>query len=139
MSDTCIFCKIIAGEIPSTILHEDDMAIVFMDINQSQKGHLLIVPKVHVAEWHDLEDDAAAQIALLAVRWAKPTMRAVSSDGYNLVVNNGGAAGQEVMHVHLHIIPRWQGDGFIKLGVPTRFADATELKGTADAIRAAKG
>lgn len=132
--DTCIFCKIVAGKIPSTRLHEDEKAIVFLDINQSARGHLLVVPRAHAGVWHELDGETAAHLAQLALRLAPSVLRSMKADGYNLVVNNGEAAGQEVMHVHLHLIPRWNGDHYIRLGVPARTATPDELRATAERI-----
>ncbi len=133
--EDCIFCKIIAGEIPSARVHEDETAIVFLDINQASKGHLLIVPRQHTADFHELEGDAAAHMGRLALEWAGVAMRAVESEGYNLLLNNRKVAGQEVMHAHLHIIPRWTGDGYRMTPIPTRIADGAELQETAALIR----
>ncbi|MBA2390323.1 MAG: HIT family protein [Geodermatophilaceae bacterium] len=126
------------GEIPAATVHEDDEAIVFLDINQAIKAHLLIVPRVHAAQWHELDDGTMAHVARLTAQWAPAVVAAVDADGYNLLLNNGEAAGQEVMHVHFHLIPRKRGDGVRMAGVKPRLADAEELRGTASVIKAAQ-
>lgn len=136
--DDCIFCKIIDGQIPSARVYEDDKAIVFLDINQASKGHLLIVPRRHVADFHELEGDTAAHMGKIALEWAGIAMRALEAHGYNLLLNNRKEAGQEVMHTHLHIIPRWAGDGYFKGPVPSRVADGAELQATAALIKGTK-
>lgn len=136
--DDCIFCKIIAGQIPSARVYEDDTAIIFLDINQASKGHLLIVPRYHAADFHNLDSDTAAHLGRLALEWAGVVMQAVDSDGYNLILNNRKEAGQEVPHTHLHIIPRWGGDGYFKGPIPTRIADSAELQAAAALIKGTK-
>jgi len=136
--DDCIFCKIIAGQIPSARVHEDDTAIVFLDIDQANKGHLLIIPRYHAADFHDLDGDTAAHLGRLAWEWAGAAMNAVGSDGYNLLLSNRKEAGQEVFHTHLHIIPRWAGDGYLKGPGSSRIADMAERQATAALIKDAK-
>ena len=135
----CIFCKIVAGEIPSTRVYEDDTAIIFLDLNQAAKGHLLIVPRFHTSEWHELDEATAQHIGGLTRVWGKAAFIATQADGYNLVLNNGPAAGQEVAHTHMHIIPRWKGDGYLRGPIPHRNADGAEMKSTAQAIMDANG
>ena len=134
----CIFCKIVAGEIPATKVHEDDTAIIFLDINQAAKGHLLLVPRRHEEQWHQLDGQIAAHLGALAARWAPAVLEGLQADGYNLLQNNGQAAGQEVMHVHLHLIPRWKGDRYFGSGPQHRSAGAEELRGTASVLKEAK-
>jgi histidine triad (HIT) family protein len=138
MSSECVFCKIMAGEIPAVSLHEDDTAIIFLDIDQATQGHTLIIPRRHAADFHELDGDTAAHMGRLAQEWAGRIMRAVGADGYNLVLNNRRAAGQEVMHAHLHIMPRRTGDHYIKAPSSRRVADGEELQALATLIRDAK-
>lgn len=134
----CIFCKIIAGEMPAFFVHEDECAVVFLDVDQGARGHLLIVPREHRALWHEQDAATIGHLGLLAAQWAEPTMAAVGAEGYNLLQNNSAAAGQEVRHVHLHLIPRWQGDGYFRGGSRHRRADAEELRATASLLKAAQ-
>jgi histidine triad (HIT) family protein len=135
MVTDCIFCKIIAGEIPSARVHEDETAIVFLDLDQAAKGHLLFVPRTHAELWHELDEATAAHLARLTQQWGPVVLETLQADGYNLLQNNGKPAGQEVRHVHLHLIPRWQGDHYFGGGIKHRQADAEELRGTASVLR----
>jgi histidine triad (HIT) family protein len=130
--NNCIFCKIIAGQIPAVTVHEDDTAIVFIDINQSAKGHLLFVPRTHTADWHTLDHAIGAHLVKLAAELAPAVLSALGCDGYNLTLNNGKAAGQEVMHVHLHLIPRWRNDRSYR---QPHMASAEERQQTANLIK----
>lgn len=111
MSD-CVFCKIVAGEIPAHKIYEDDLVIGFLDIAHFTKGHTLILPKSHYVDLLDTPDEVVAKIAVLAKDLAtnyKPTLKA---DGFTVKQNNGTVAGQEVMHYHVHLIPHYNGDKF---------------------------
>ena len=108
---TCIFCKIAAGEIPSKTIYEDENFRVILDISPATKGHALILPKEHYANLYELPDEMAGKVMLLAKRLAAHMTEALGCDGFNLMQNNGEVAGQTVFHFHLHLIPRYQGDG----------------------------
>lgn len=107
--DDCIFCKIANGEIPSTSLYEDDMFRVILDLGPASKGHALILPKEHFANLYEIQDAYATKAMLLAKRMSKAMVKALDADGFNLVQNNGEAAGQTVFHFHMHLIPRYAG------------------------------
>ncbi len=107
---SCVFCRIVAGEIPSARLLESDAAVAFLDINPINHGHVLLVPREHHATLADLSDGAAAATAMLLPRLARAVMKATAAHGLNLVVNNGRAAGQTVDHGHWHLIPRFVDD-----------------------------
>lgn len=113
--DNCIFCKIAAGEIPSATLYEDDDFRVILDIEPASKGHALILPKEHYANLYELDDELAAKAMVLAKKMITKLTAILGCDGYNVVQNNGTVAGQTVFHFHMHLIPRYQGDG-VKLG-----------------------
>ena len=104
----CIFCKIIAGEIPSYTIYEDEEFKVFLDINPASKGHALIVPKVHYADLYDIDEEVAARAMKLAKKLATRMTKVLGCDGFNLLQNNNEAAGQTVFHFHLHLIPRYE-------------------------------
>ena len=106
----CIFCKIVAGEIPCFKLFEDDETIAFMDINPFSEGHCLAVPKAHFKDVFSISPDAMAATARTAARVAKAVDATVRPDGLNLIQANGPAAGQTVFHFHIHIFPRKSGD-----------------------------
>jgi histidine triad (HIT) family protein len=107
----CIFCKIAAGEIPCGKLYEDDDIIAFMDINPISDGHTLVIPKTHSARVHDSAPDVLAKLAAKLPMLANAVVKGLECSGYNILCNNGAAAGQEVEHVHFHIIPRNPADG----------------------------
>lgn len=101
-----IFTKIIKGEIPSHKIYEDDLVFAFLDINPLSPGHTLVVPKQQVETLDQLSDDSAAAIGRCLPRLARAIIKATGAQAYNILQNNGPLAGQEVMHVHFHIIPR---------------------------------
>ena len=107
----CIFCKIIKGEIPSFKVYEDRNVFAILDINPVNKGHVLVVPKNHSLDLSDMADDDIKNLFIAAKKIANAVMKATGAHGYNLGMNNRKAAGQLVMHSHLHIIPRFEDDG----------------------------
>ncbi len=109
--EDCIFCKIAAGEIPSKTLYEDGDFRVILDVGPATKGHALILPKDHAANFYELSDETVAKTFILAKKMAGILKEKLHCDGLNLVQNNGEAAGQTVMHFHLHVIPRYKDDG----------------------------
>ncbi|QLD90492.1 HIT family protein [Natronomonas salina] len=111
MSDDCIFCRIVDGEIPSRTVYEDDEVLAFLDANPLSPGHTLVVPKAHHQFLSDLPADLSASV-FAAVRELTPRVqRAVDAEAHTIAVNDGPAAGQEVPHLHVHVVPRFEGDG----------------------------
>ena len=106
----CIFCKLANGEIPTATLYEDDEFRVILDQGPATEGHALILPKQHFANIYEIPDETAAKAMILGKKMATAMMKALHSDGFNLVQNNGEAAGQTVFHFHMHLIPRYEGD-----------------------------
>ncbi len=132
----CLFCKIIAGAIPSSKVYEDAKVYAFMNLQQKNPGHTLIVPKDHHRNIYDISEDAAAEIARVAVRLAKAIKTAFQPDGMNTLQNSEPAAMQSVFHYHLHIIPRYNGDDlFAIFHAPA--ASPVELNANAEKIKAA--
>ena len=111
MRDDCIFCKIANGEIPSATLYEDEDFRVILDLGPASKGHALILPKEHYKDLCELDDAVAAKVLPLAGKMGRAMKKALHFDGFNLVQNNGEAAGQTVQHFHMHLIPRYVNDG----------------------------
>ena len=111
--DNCIFCKIIAGEIPSHTLYEDEQFKVILDVGPATKGHALILPKEHYANLYELPEAVAMDVMKLAKKMAKIMTDKLCCNGFNLVQNNGEVAGQTVFHFHMHLIPRYKNDGEI--------------------------
>jgi histidine triad (HIT) family protein len=110
--EDCVFCKIIVGEIPAARLVETDRAISFLDINPVNPGHALVMPKRHVASLLDLTQDELHVTSFLAKRVAGAVCEATGSPAFNILQNDGTAAGQLIGHVHFHVIPRKPDDGF---------------------------
>ncbi|MDE6686255.1 MAG: HIT family protein [Lachnospiraceae bacterium] len=119
MQDSCIFCKIANGVIPSKTIYEDGDFRVILDLGPATKGHALILPKEHSANLYELPDETASKVMVLAKKMATKMTEKLSCDGFNIVQNNGEVAGQTVMHYHLHLIPRYQDDGQKILWKPT--------------------
>lgn len=109
--EDCIFCKIAAGEIPSETLYEDEEFRVILDLGPATRGHALILPKDHAADLYDLPEETAAKAMRLAKKMALQLKSKLGCDGLNLVQNNGETAGQTISHFHVHLIPRYAGDG----------------------------
>ncbi|MCI8300102.1 MAG: HIT family protein [Lachnospiraceae bacterium] len=107
----CIFCKISGGEIPSKTIYEDDEFRVILDISPATRGHALIIPREHYANLYEMPEDVAGRVMILAKKMAGHMTELLQCDGFNIVQNNGEAAGQTVFHFHMHLIPRYAGDG----------------------------
>jgi histidine triad (HIT) family protein len=107
MSQDCIFCKIVEGEISSTKVYEDENVLAFMDINPWDKGHTLVIPKKHFDPITNVPDDILQKIIVVAKKIAAAQIKVLNAIGVNIAQSNGKAAGQEVPHVHFHIIPRY--------------------------------
>lgn len=116
--EDCIFCKIANGEIPSKTLYEDEDFRIILDLGPATKGHALILPKEHASNLYELPDELASKVLVLAKKMAAQMKDKLHCDGLNLVQNNGEAAGQTVMHFHLHMIPRYKDDGQTILWTP---------------------
>lgn len=108
--DNCIFCKILADEIPSAVVYEDDLFRAILDVNPAARGHVIILPKNHAANLFELPDEEASRILIVAKKIAKAVMATYHCDGINILQNNGEASGQTVFHLHVHVIPRFDGD-----------------------------
>ena len=112
-SDDCVFCKIVSGELPAAKIYEDEVTIAFLDVGPISDGHTLVIPKQHFERLHDCPAELIGQISSRLGKMAGAVSAAMNSDGYNLLCNNGRAAGQIVEHLHFHIIPRNAGDGLL--------------------------
>jgi histidine triad (HIT) family protein len=130
----CLFCKIVAGEIPSQRVDEDERTVAFMDINPATRGHALVIPRAHAANL--LEIDAADLAATIAAaqRLARAAVDRFDADGVNLINSCGAAAWQTVFHFHIHVIPRYEGDP-LKLPWTPAPGDPDEIAAAADVLR----
>ncbi|MDD2454867.1 MAG: HIT family protein [Kiritimatiellae bacterium] len=110
MTDSnCVFCKIVAGQIPCHKVYEDQHTIAFLDIAPFEKGHVLVVPRCHAVYFTDLPSEQIAPLGMAVRRVAGMLLERLPCDGFNMLQNNGACATQVVPHVHFHVIPRWNG------------------------------
>lgn len=130
-----VFTRIVRGEIPAAKVYEDEHTLAFMDINPASKGHTLVISKEEYPGLLEVPPEIAAAVTRTTQRVARAIMKALQADGFNIVQNNGAAAGQVVFHYHVHIVPRWKGDG-VSPFAQKRSADPAELQSLADLIRA---
>ena len=138
--EDCVFCKILTGESEVSLVYRDEVCAAFMDIQPVNPGHLLVIPNRHAAYLADLKEEEGAQIFRVARRLAAALRRSgVKSEGVNFFLADGEAAMQEVFHVHLHVLPRYDGDGFGLKFPPGYFRKPAreELNEVAEKIRGA--
>lgn len=133
MSD-CVFCRIVARQIPATVVHEDEEVLAFMDLGQVNPGHVLVTLKAHVENLFGLEAEQAATVAAAASRIARAIHAAFAPHGLSVYQANGKAAGQTVFHYHMHLVPRYEGDG-MALSWPVKNPPREKLEEYAAKIR----
>ena len=132
----CIFCKIIAGEIPARTIYEDEEFKVIMDAAPATKGHALVLPKNHFDNIYDIDADTLGKAVQVGQKVIKHATKILGCQGYNLLQNNGEVAGQTVFHYHLHLIPRYEDmDNSAMLKFKPGEADSDELKSIAEALK----
>lgn len=113
----CIFCKIIAGQIPANIVYSDEQVFAFLDINPANKGHTLVVPRKHYTTFNDIPEAELQDLFSAVQKISKGMEKGLNAEGYNVLNNNKKPAGQLVDHVHIHVIPRYKGDEMsVRLG-----------------------
>lgn len=130
-----IFSRIVRGEIPAAKLYEDDLTFAFLDVNPGSRGHALVICKEELPDLLSLPPELVAAVARSTQIVARALMAALKPDGINVVQNNGAAAGQVVFHYHVHLIPRWEGDGAVR-GWRPRQSTPDELRELAALITA---
>lgn len=135
VKNDCIFCRIAAGEIPSETVYEDEYFRAILDLGPASKGHTLILPKEHFKDVTELEEPYASRVLPLASRIGKAMIQGLKCDGFNLVQNNGEAAGQTVLHFHMHVIPRYKNEPDKIAAWEPQSPDQEELKENAAMIR----
>ena len=135
MNKDCVFCRIVAKEIPATVVYEDDATLAFMDIGQVNPGHVLVAAKTHAENIYALEDSTAAALFAAAAKVARAVRDAFMPAGLTVYQANGKAAGQTVFHFHLHLVPRHDGDG-MALAWPVKNPPREKLDEYAGKIRA---
>lgn len=107
----CIFCKIVAVEIPAAVIYENESLVAFLDISPLAEGHILVIPREHYARVADLPASVCTQIAIALPKLGRALLEVTKAEGFNILANNGEVAGQVVPHVHFHLIPRKANDG----------------------------
>jgi len=127
MPDDCIFCRIVAGELPAVRLYEDDHVLSFLDIRPLRPGHALVIPKAHCTDLRDCPPELGGALLAGVQRVAAAVCEATGTGGFNLFNANGEVAGQEVFHLHLHILPRLEGDGFFHSSLAEALGTAKTL------------
>ena len=132
MKNNCVFCAIAANEIPSFKVYEDDLVLAYLDINPFSKGHTLVIPKEHSSGLLDTQEETLAALVARVKKVASHLKATLPCDGFNILQNNGEAAGQTVMHIHFHIVPRY---GKEEISFVSQKGDMAELKALADRIR----
>jgi histidine triad (HIT) family protein len=130
----CVFCRIVAGQIPSTRVHEDEHTLAFLDLGQVNPGHVLVAVKKHVENLFELDDVQAAAVARASVRIARAIRDAFAPAGLSVYQANGKPAGQTVFHYHVHLLPRHEADG-MELTWPVKNPPREKLEGYAEEIR----
>ena len=131
MKNDCVFCAIAAGEIPSFKIYEDELVLAYLDINPFSEGHTLVIPKAPSCGLLDTPEETLAALVSRVKKVAGHLKAALPCDGFNILQNNGEAAGQTVMHIHFHIVPRY---GKEEIDFVSRKGDMDKLKALADRI-----
>ena len=135
MADDCIFCKIVAGELPATKIHEDERTLAFMDINPWTRGHALVIPKAHSADLGEIGGDDLAAVVVVAQDIARRAKERLGAEGVNLLNAFGAAAWQTVFHFHMHVIPRYADDGMQVPARPGAGGGEDEIRAAGEALR----
>ena len=133
-AEDCIFCKMVAGQVPVAKIYEDEIVLAFLDIGPISDGHALVIPRQHFEKLQDCPPELLGEVGSRLGRIAGAVARAMRSDGYNLLCNNGRAAGQLVEHVHFHIIPRSTGDGVFDRWPAYKYPEG-KIEAIAESIR----
>jgi histidine triad (HIT) family protein len=130
----CLFCKIIAGEVPSQRVDEDERTVAFMDINPATRGHALVVPRAHFKDLREIDPEDLTAVAIAAQRLARKAVERFDADGVNLLNSCGAAAWQTVFHFHMHVIPRYDEDP-LRLPWTPKPGDPDEIAAAAGQLR----
>jgi histidine triad (HIT) family protein len=133
-ADDCLFCKIIAGEVPAQIVDSDEHTVAFMDINPATRGHALVVPRAHSADLMEISDADLERTTLAARRLARRMEEVLEPAGYNILNSCRPAAWQTVFHFHIHVVPRYEDDP-LKLPWTPRSGEESEIAAIADRLR----
>jgi histidine triad (HIT) family protein len=126
--DNCIFCKIVSGDIPSSVVYEDEDFKAIMDISPASRGHVIILSKKHFDDIYELDDYVAGRVLIVARRIAIAMREELNCEGINFLQNNGEVAGQSVFHIHFHLIPRYKDDNVQMKWTPGKYEDGGALE-----------
>jgi histidine triad (HIT) family protein len=107
--ESCIFCKIVGKQAPSSIIYEDEAVMVFLDIRPLNMGHTIVIPKAHYIDIFDIPQTLLSQVYKIAKQVSFPIKKATAADGISIIQQNGKAAGQDIFHIHVHVVPRFEG------------------------------
>jgi histidine triad (HIT) family protein len=132
--DSCIFCKIAQKQVPSSLVYEDEKTVAFLDIRPLNEGHTLVIPKEHYVNIFDIPKELICYIHGVTKKVAQAVEKATHADGISIIQQNGEAAGQEIFHLHVHVIPRFEGQKLPRLSELSE-ADREQLSRTAEKIR----
>jgi len=133
--NNCVFCKILAGDIPSFKVYEDEQTFAFMDINPANPGHVLVIPKFHAPNIFEIPPEWMTACMITAQKVALAVEKTIAPDGINILQANGEGAAQSVLHFHIHVMPRTNGDD-LKLNWGLNPGDIDEISKIADEIKA---
>ncbi len=133
-SEECIFCQIVAGEIPASIIDQDEQTLAFMDIAPATRGHALVIPKLHAADLWEIQPEQLTAVTVAAQRVALRVRDRLQADGVNLINSCRPQAWQTVFHFHVHVIPRYEGDPLQLPWIP-QAADLEEIQAVAEVLR----
>lgn len=134
MNEDCIFCRIVAGKLPSSRVYEDDSTLAFLDINPVEKGHTLVIPKAHHDPLTAVPPELLQKVILSVQKVARGVFAATNADGMNINQANGKSAGQVIPHVHFHLIPRFDRDEPHRNWAPGKYSSQDEMAACAAAI-----
>ena len=134
----CVFCRIILAELDSATIYEDESTLAFLDLRQSNEGHVLVVPKRHFEQIYDLDEDTASALAVSVCKVARAVRRVYAPEGLSIWQSNDVAAYQEVPHVHWHVFPRYTDDGHLVV-YPKDIADRARLVMSVDSLKTISG
>lgn len=132
--NSCIFCKIVRKQAPASLVYEDENVLAFLDIRPLSKGHTLVIPKQHYVTIFEVPEELVAQLHRIVKRVALAVKEATKADGISIIQQNGKAAGQEIFHLHVHVIPRFEGQKLMRFGENSE-ADREKLNQLADNIK----
>lgn len=136
MSDGCVFCKIVEGQIPSNLIYSDEHIFAFLDINPANKGHTIIIPRKHYETFNEIPASELGHLFEIVQKISEAMEKNLKAGGYNVLSSNKRPAGQEIDHVHIHVIPRYKGDEMqVRMGWTYKKYEGNEIKEVADKIR----